>query len=218
MADQQELIRRLLDGELDPASQEQLRRMAEQDPRLAATLQQARTLHDDLGQLGQVSDPGPGLTDRIMQALPVRPDAPPRWLRWLQRPLPVPAWAMALVLVALGLLLVRQALRPAPRPSAAVVEQRQPAPACPQQVLVRFVLKAPGARQVSLAGDFNQWSVEATPLADPDEDGIWSVMLPLRPGRYQYKFIVDGERWIIDPNAPAYHPDGFGGRNALLAI
>jgi 1,4-alpha-glucan branching enzyme len=71
---------------------------------------------------------------------------------------------------------------------------------------------------VALVGDFNDWARKGTPMTDPDENGVWTVSVPLQPGRYQYKFLVDGKTWVVEPDAPAYHPDGFGGRNSLLEI
>jgi len=85
-------------------------------------------------------------------------------------------------------------------------------------MLVRFMLRAPKAKQVSLVGDFNDWSVDQNPLSDPDENGIWTISIPLDPGRYQYKFLVDGKQWVVEPDAQAYQPDGFGAQNALLVI
>jgi hypothetical protein len=53
------------------------------------------------------------------------------------------------------------------------------------------------AREVYISGTFNNWSTMDTPMNRTD-DG-WSVVIPLKPGKYTYKFIVDG-RWTLDPN------------------
>ena len=50
---------------------------------------------------------------------------------------------------------------------------------------------------VFLAGSFNDWSPTATPMKKAN-DGQWSASLPLDPGRYEYKFVVDGE-WCCEP-------------------
>jgi hypothetical protein len=70
----------------------------------------------------------------------------------------------------------------------------------PNEVL--FVMPAPNAQSVTLVGNFNGW--EATPLTDANEDGIWTVSLPLAPGRYEYAFVVDGRWWGHDPLADEY--------------
>lgn len=63
---------------------------------------------------------------------------------------------------------------------------------------VQFVFHAQEARTVSLVGDFNDWDPEATPLT-PMGEGVWSVVVPLRPGVVRYSFLVDGSEWRADP-------------------
>jgi 1,4-alpha-glucan branching enzyme len=83
---------------------------------------------------------------------------------------------------------------------------------------VSFVFLAPAATNVSVVGDFNDWDTGATPLARVDERGIWTVTLPLRPGRYLYMFVVDGTRWAPDPAAPVAPDDGFGVPNSVVTV
>jgi hypothetical protein len=83
---------------------------------------------------------------------------------------------------------------------------------------VQFVFLAPAASNVSVVGDFNDWDTGATPLARVDERGIWTVTLPLRPGRYLYMFVVDGTRWAPDPAAPLAPEDGFGVPNSVVTV
>lgn len=84
-----------------------------------------------------------------------------------------------------------------------------------------FQLRAPGAGAVALTGTFNGWSESACPMAK-DSDGLWRVVVPVKKGRYRYMFIVtknSGEKtWVVPPWAPAYVPDGFGGRNGVLSV
>jgi hypothetical protein len=84
-------------------------------------------------------------------------------------------------------------------------------------VTVRFVLVAPEAREVSLAGTFNQWDAHATPLVRTGPTGVWTATLTLPAGQHQYAFVVDGARWVPDPGAPAVD-DGFGRRNSVLTL
>lgn len=81
---------------------------------------------------------------------------------------------------------------------------------------VQFVLVAPEAARVSLAGDFNDWDREATPLRRAPGDGVWSVVVPLRSGRYRYVFVVDGTRWVPDVAAPRGPEDEFGPSSVVL--
>ncbi len=65
---------------------------------------------------------------------------------------------------------------------------------------VRFRYKpAAEAKSVSLAGDFNQWKIDVQKMDGPDSDGFFSVTLPLAPGKYEYKFVVNGTAWKPDP-------------------
>lgn len=84
-------------------------------------------------------------------------------------------------------------------------------------VYVQFTLDAPGARSVAVSGDFNQWAADA-PMDDPDGDGVWTVRVPLQPGVHEYMFVVDGDQWVTDPLASRYTDDGFGNRNAVVAV
>ncbi len=79
-----------------------------------------------------------------------------------------------------------------------------------------FRLTAPDAKRVSVVGTFNGWDPDAHPLHSPDRQGVWSLSLPLSPGRYRYLFVVDGVRWVTDPDAVASEADGFGGQNSVL--
>jgi 1,4-alpha-glucan branching enzyme len=73
------------------------------------------------------------------------------------------------------------------------------------------------AEKVYLVGDFNNWSPKSDPMKDLNGDGHWSLYYPLRPGEYQYKFIVD-DRWIPDPLNPTSVPDGFGDINSVVKV
>ena len=84
-------------------------------------------------------------------------------------------------------------------------------------VMVRLVVLQPEARSVHAVGDFNGWDPARTSLQQVSS-GVWSVTLPLTPGRYEYMFVVDGQRWVGDPAAVEQADDGFGSRNAVLEV
>jgi hypothetical protein len=67
--------------------------------------------------------------------------------------------------------------------------------------LVRLILDAPDARRVAVAGDFNRWDAESTPLVRDERSRRWSVTLALHDGEHRYAFVVDGTRWVPDPRA-----------------
>ena len=84
--------------------------------------------------------------------------------------------------------------------------------------VAQFVVVAPGAASVSLVGDFNDWEIGATPMRPSDATGVWSVTLPLAPGRYRYSFLVDGTTWRADPGAPRALDDDFGRSNSVVTV
>lgn len=85
------------------------------------------------------------------------------------------------------------------------------------KVYVRLVLLQPGAHSVSVAGDFNGWNPSKTTM-DRSDGGVWTTTIQLKPGRYQYMFVIDGKQWIADPLAKEDAGDGFGSNNAVLDV
>ena len=76
---------------------------------------------------------------------------------------------------------------------------------------------APSARTVSVAGSFNRWDPNSHPLSGPDRSGRWAATLTLPPGRYEYLFVINGETWVLDLEAPSVD-NGLGGRNSIVTI
>jgi 1,4-alpha-glucan branching enzyme len=74
----------------------------------------------------------------------------------------------------------------------------------------------PDAIDVCVAGSFNDWQPQATPLV-PLGNGKWAKELTLPRGRYEYRFIVDGA-WVTDPNAKEIAPNPFGSENAVIKV
>ncbi len=68
----------------------------------------------------------------------------------------------------------------------------------PSKQSVTFEYFDPSAAVVTLVGDFNKWDLKARPLKR-DAGGLWKGTVRLEPGTYQYKFVVNGERWEEDP-------------------
>jgi 1,4-alpha-glucan branching enzyme len=79
-----------------------------------------------------------------------------------------------------------------------------------------FVYKGSGSA-VAVAGEFNGWNTTADPLAK-QANGSWSVTKKLEPGRYMYKFVIDGNTWKEDPGAKESADDGYGGKNSVVVI
>ena len=72
------------------------------------------------------------------------------------------------------------------------------------------------AAAVCVAGTFNDWRPEATPMVGLG-DGRWIKELTLPPGVYEYRIVADGE-WKADPLARDVNPNPFGGLNSVLKV
>jgi 1,4-alpha-glucan branching enzyme len=88
--------------------------------------------------------------------------------------------------------------------------------AAPEVPAVKFELYERNARAVFVAGTFNAWNPTAMPLKS-NGNGKWETTLRLTPGKYQYRFIVDG-KWIADPLAKETVPNPFEGVNSVLVV
>lgn len=196
-----EMIKRLLDGEL---------RLADLPPALRAEGEEALRWLAALDRTPvRLSD---ALDARVMASVRRRAASPARraW-RWLSGAREVRVrlhpWRVGLLAAAATVLVI-------------VVggPQRAAAPASgTERAFVRFALFAPDARQVTVAGTFNQWDYTAAPLLRPAANGLWVATLAVPVGQHQYVFIVDGNRVVTDPSAPSVD-DGFGSRNSVLAV
>ena len=169
--------------------------------------------------------PAPDLAARVMAALPAeaprgRARSPlAALLGWLWSPTPVrltlrPAYGFAFAVVALVALVLA-------RPHARAVELfRSAGPAVAAApdappVYVQFRIRVPDARSVAIAGTFTGWK-PAVSLHET-APGEWTALVPLRPGVHDYAFVVDGQRWMPDPNAPQVD-DSFGGTNSRISL
>ena len=84
------------------------------------------------------------------------------------------------------------------------------------QAKITFEYTAPEMKEVSLAGNFNQWNSQANPMKK-DKKGIWKVAISLAPGRYEYRFVADGN-WENDPSCFGCVANEFGGENCVRIV
>ena len=209
-----DIIHRLLDGDASPEDREMLKKQIEADPALKEEYEGLVEALRVVG--GSERKPVPAFfTAEVMKRLPRRKPAitarlrdfflTARTLRWNM----ATALAMTAIIVLLLVQVVRLQNRPAGVPVASTSED--------QIVTVAMQFYAPQARQVSVAGTFNKWQVDADVLKR-QENGIWTINIPMKPGVYTYMFIVDGTAWVPDPKADAYRDDGFGYKNSVLRV
>ncbi|NNL68071.1 MAG: AAA family ATPase [Myxococcales bacterium] len=103
-------------------------------------------------------------------------------------------------------------------PLEAPVEAADAAPVEPREVVIRF--RDPAAHDVRIAGDFNGWVPDKGVRSVTEKQGrdqIWTKILQLPPGTYQYRYVVDGD-WCEDPDNPEKAPGRVGERNSVLVV
>jgi 1,4-alpha-glucan branching enzyme len=72
----------------------------------------------------------------------------------------------------------------------------------------------PGTKSVFLAGEFNNWKPNGHKMDGPDAKGLFTTKLTLRPGRYEYKYVLEGKTWRHDPANP--HQAGYFHNSVLF--
>jgi len=207
----EELLEGHLTGELAPEEEREFATLLaqEENRRTLAAHQNTAILLEGMGRLPL----SPSFTEEVLARLPERRS--PAWAKlwgilWATRAL---RWNLASA-VALSLVLAVTPLvwRALTGPSA-ILTGRHPA-----VTVIRFTLHAPGAERVSLVGDFNGWRLDEISLSDTTGQGYFSGVLPLKPGRYAYMFVIDGTKWVTDPGAEGHRDDGFGNKNAVVTV
>jgi len=81
---------------------------------------------------------------------------------------------------------------------------------------VPLMVRAPKAQEVRVTGDFTQWTMQGVRLSH-DGKGEWRTVLPLVPGEYEYRLLVDGA-WQDDAGATERVPNPFGSENCVLKV
>lgn len=218
------LIQRFLDQDLTPEERVQFLQQVDADPGLRREWLNLEVVVAEAGRLPRIA-PSPHFRARVLAAL--EPDSKSildRFVGWLTAPRTL-QWNLggAMAVASVAILAVAGLLRlvpaqivevPLSRPPAQMVSLEQaPAPT----TYVRLVLVQPDAKSVSVAGDFNGWNPSHMRMERSDA-GVWTTTIRLKPGRYQYMFVIDGKQWLADPLATEDTGDGFGSQNAVLEV
>ena len=175
----------------------------------------------------------PRFDERVMEALnapeviPLHPDRRESTRRpWIVRPWtlrvsPIGAFAAAAALVgvvAIGVWQVRPvdqvqvAVQPIEGGNLVPVSNSGEEPLVVQQ----FTFYRTGVKSLALVGEFNSWDEHSTPMTEVSQ-GVWTVSVALRPGVYEYQFIVDGTKRETDPSMPKVESD-FGSPNSVVTV
>jgi hypothetical protein len=159
-------------------------------------------------------DPPDILWQSVMRSVKTKRLSPwIRLLRWFKSPrsitfTPLQLVPAAAVMVAVCLTFAFHALR-SDSDNVALPGNRVP---------VVLALRFPEARMVAVIGSFNGWQPQNCELKSVGGEAHWTVTLELPAGRYEYAFVVDGEKIIPDPGAGLREDDGFGNQNAILFV
>jgi hypothetical protein len=168
--------------------------MTELDPRVERAISRWR----------QLPEPSADALSRLHTAL-LQPDTSANDHAWLVLTrAQAAAWLLLLVLSTSAVWYLAGPRIPRPRNADA------------ESVPVQFVFVVHAAREVSLVGDFNDWDASVTRLSR-GEGGVWSVVVPLKPGRFAYSYVVDGVAWYADPEAHVMSND-FGRPSSIVHV
>lgn len=224
MNDQDLLVQRFLDHELSPEERTAFLQAVDADAALRRRWLNLEMVAAEAARLTKIVPSAQFLSRLKAQVVPASPSlwarlcaavTMPRTLEWNL------AGAMAagcVAVVAVAGLLSLAPERIVEVPTAGTQAQTVSfGTSSEPQVFVRLILVQPNAQSVSVAGDFNGWNPDHTRL-EPADGGVWTVTIPLKPGRYEYMFVVNGKQWIADPLSAEDAGDGFGSHNAVLDV
>ncbi|MBF0498798.1 MAG: hypothetical protein HQM09_01590 [Candidatus Riflebacteria bacterium] len=79
-----------------------------------------------------------------------------------------------------------------------------------------FEYTDPKATHVAVVGDFNDWNKDKSSMTL--ENGVWKLTVNLKPGRHEYKLVINHTDWITDPKCSETVADKVGGRSSLVEI
>ncbi len=105
-----------------------------------------------------------------------------------------------------------------PRPSSGAIDPGSLAPGPPRLVgdEYLFTLLEADARTVAVVGSFNGW-VPTRSLLERHGD-LWHGQVAVPLGRHKYRFLIDGTRWVLDPDNPRQARDNLGALASLLVV
>lgn len=230
--ERERLLRRFIEDRLDPDEERRFEELVEKDP---AFEHEAHTLREQARLLGTApeaespADLAASVMERVSGARP-----PSRVYAFLFKPRTVRVRVMtglsaAAAIAAVVVLAIWGGIRN-DEPSGVAGEETVSASGHQEAGLaadeprdgdpprLSFAVAAEDADRVTLVGDFNGWDEDGLELVDEDGDGVWTLELQASPGRYKYRLLVDGVRWMADPEADAQVDDGFGGTDSVRYV
>ena len=206
------LLNPYVDQVLDAESTQQVEEHLKSCPACNKEYQRLKQLVNSLNSLSEINAPN-GFTQKIMAKISQKEiQVQTSWTDRLKKQISIPQFSFRLVsgAIAVAVVVFFAFTFIFNTPDTSLI--------CSAEVQFSLKISDGKTHTVAIAGDFNGWNPQANILEDPKGDGIWTGILKLEPGRYEYMFVLDGEKWFTDPNALRYVKDGFGNKNAILEI
>jgi predicted carbohydrate-binding protein with CBM48 len=178
---------------------------------------------DELRRLPQVSDDAVGRVVSAAAAARMLPPAdepafPARGRSWGR----ISAAAGLVAAAAIAGFVIRGTMTPsAPARVAAPIAMTPvslPMERAAEPIVEQFVFKAAHAQRVALVGDFNRWDRSALPMTRSSDGELWSVSVPMMPGRHVYAFMVDDSLLVLDPRAPKTRDPDIGAEGSVRNV
>ena len=113
--------------------------------------------------------------------------------------------------------MARKATKSSTRKAAVKDAVAKKAATTPARKRVTFSLAADAGSEVYVAGDFNNWDPVGKKLTDKNNNGVYSAVVTLAPGEYEYKFIINGT-WCVDPNCTEWRQNSLGTLNSVIHV
>lgn len=82
----------------------------------------------------------------------------------------------------------------------------------------QFVFNSTRAHRISVVGDFNSWNPSNAPMVRSPDGELWSVTIPIAPGRHMYAFMVDDSLFTLDPSAPNARDPDLGTKGSIVIV
>ncbi len=148
--------------------------------------------------------------------------APPRRVR-LWSAIGVAAAAAVIGFAVHGILpsFTRAARAPIATPTTAIASSVQNASGVERGSLPmpqQFVFNDSAAHSVSVVGDFNAWNRTSAPMRRSSDGELWSVTIPILPGRHLYGFVVNDSLFVLDPRASTARDPDLGAEGSVVIV
>lgn len=189
--------------------------------RIRAVLEERVTAEKIVGPRYQHVDgtsfAAPVVASVVAQMLDANPDLKPHAVKHILLSTADRLAGASVIRQGYGILNARRAVEQALRSPGGMPDKYFRPPHRDGDDMVFYFLDA-SAQSVALAGKFNDWNpAQATFVREPN--GVWSLKIPYRPyGAFPYKLVVDGNRWIEDPNNWLKEDDGMGSLSSVLYL